>query len=101
MSKHDPEFLKELDIENYLDGDVKMIANRIGFETLVKLWECFGGMHLYVSERPIWHAKRAYIVEHYDGSNVKELARKCRVSVAYVYQTIKAHRDKKRKKNKD
>lgn len=82
------DWLKEIEIQDLLSNDAKLVAEHCGMEVLIKLWECLPGLHLYISTKPLVDAKKRYIREKYDGSNVKLLAIKLGVSERFVYETL-------------
>ncbi|MCU7494746.1 MAG: hypothetical protein HF314_12105 [Ignavibacteria bacterium] len=81
------DWIKEIDWEESLSGDLKEIAKLCGINTLLTLWENFGKTNIYFSERPLDALRRKYIIHNKDKS-VKELARKLEVSEMFVYNCL-------------
>lgn len=81
-------WIHEIDISDLLTGDLQLIKNSCGAEIAVALMERLPKTNLYISEKPLYEAKRRYIRQKFNGGNVKELARILRVSEQFVYNTI-------------
>jgi len=84
------DWLKEIEFTDLLDGDAALIAQECGVDTLIKLWESFSGMMLYISQKPINKAKKRYIMKFYNGRNVHSLAVKLKISERFIFNTLKA-----------
>jgi len=82
------EWLNEIDIEDLLTNDSRLIYEHCGLDVLMKLWECLPGLNLYISTKPLVEAKRKYIRKFYNGANVKQLALKLDVSERFVYESL-------------
>jgi hypothetical protein len=80
----DLSWIDDIDISDLLDGDSALIVEACGVDTMKQLWENLPSMSLYVSTKPINAAKKRYIQKHYDGTNIKQLARKLGVSEKFV-----------------
>jgi hypothetical protein len=80
------DWLKEIEIEDLLENDVKFIHECCGLEMLLALWENFPKMTLHISTKPLTLAKKRYIKKHFNGKNVKDLCRLLEVSERFVYE---------------
>lgn len=81
------DWIKEVDYDKVLTGDLSVIADVLGIDALIKLWSRFGKTTIYFSEKPIDQLRRQYIKQHKDRP-VKELARKLDVSEMFVYNVL-------------
>lgn len=84
----DLSWMGDIDVVPFLEGDMAIVHNTCGIETLKKLWEGVPSMTLYVSTKPINDAKRVYIQRNFNGTNAKELARFLEVSDKFVQDAI-------------
>ncbi|MBF0569108.1 MAG: hypothetical protein HQK95_09640 [Nitrospirae bacterium] len=86
------DWLNEIEYEDLLFGDVKLIFDFCGLEVLKSLWENLSGMTLYLSERSLNDMKKRYILkkkrEH--GFNVKQIALKLGVTEGFVYGVLRS-----------
>lgn len=69
-------------------------------DVLVKLWKCVPNLSLYISTKPLIEAKKRYIREFYNGSNVKHLAIKLDVSERFVYDVLAMTEERNDKQGK-
>ncbi len=74
-----------------LEETHKKIAEIIGMENLIALADYFGGTHIYIPKKKMLLRQIRYkaIIEEFDGSNMKQLAKKYDVSEATVYRIIR------------
>lgn len=86
--KNNFDWLKDVAIEDVLDGDSELIYKKCGIEVLLSLWLNLPSLYLYVSTRPLNEAKKIYIRKNYNGTNVKELANRLNVSIRFVYNVV-------------
>lgn len=89
------DWLEEIEFEDLLTGDMKLIAERCGQDVLKSLMEKVPKIHVYMSEKPLVEAQKRYIAKNYKQGNAKEIAAKLGVSERFVY---KVHREAYRKK---
>lgn len=94
MNRLKNEWIKDIDIEKHLEGDLLMIYEICGLDTLMVLMENLSKITIYISEKPLVSAKKEYIKKNFNGHNAKELAIKLRVSEKFVTETIHATRKK-------
>jgi len=80
--------LSEKEIEEFLEGDLQIVYQYCGLEALCLLWENLSGLNIYISTKPLRALQRLYIKKHFNGINIKELARKLKVSEKFVYNVI-------------
>lgn len=85
--------IPEEKLEDFLDNDSKILYERLGVETLVKLQEHVPSLQFYISQRPIERARRYYIIEHFEGDNHKDLAAKLGCSEIFVRETVDKYRE--------
>ncbi len=81
-------WLREIEIEDLLDKDIKMIHDHCGMDVLIAMLVNFPSMGLYISTRPLTEAKKRYIKKHHNGNNTKELCRLLDVSERFVYDVL-------------
>ena len=86
-------WLKEVEIEDLMTGDLRLVAESCGHGVAAMLLENLPKTNLYISEKPLFEAKKRYIRLKFNGSNVKDLARTLRVSEQFVYNTINSKVD--------
>lgn len=67
------------------------IAQVIGVENLIRLSEIYGGTTLYIPKpgEILKNRRYAALIEEFDGSNIKYLARKYHVSERTIYRLVK------------
>ncbi len=82
------DWMKDVEIEDLLSGDLLLVYEWCGREMLLDLWEHFPRMTLYISTKPINEAKKRYIKKHFNGKNVKELCALLQVSERFVYEAV-------------
>lgn len=81
-------WLKEIEVDDLLDGDMKLVYKYCGIETLVSLFDYFCSMSIYVSGRDLNKARKRYIRQHFTGNNVKSLCIKLGVSERFIYDVL-------------
>ena len=66
-------------------------AEIIGIERLLELAKVYGGTQIYIPkpEELLKNRKYKAISEEFDGTNIKELAKKYRVSESTVYRLVR------------
>jgi len=86
------DWIKEFTIEELqkeLNGDMMLVIDACGVETFCSLIQGgIVGMSIYLGGKPLFNLKRSYIRKNYNGSNVKDLAKKLGVTERFVYYTI-------------
>jgi hypothetical protein len=70
--------------DKYLDGDMKEIADIIGFENLLKLICRFNRTTVYFSEKALFKLKKRYVLQK-RGEDPKEIAKKINLSLRTIY----------------
>ncbi len=80
------DWIKEIDYNKYLDGDLKIIVDTVGIDNFIKLFKIFSKTAIYFSERPLMEMKQEYIRKHFGQKSEKELARELGVSERLVYK---------------
>jgi hypothetical protein len=89
------DWARELDPEELvaaLDGDAALLADAIGVEGLLMMWQKLTGLSIYISTKPQMEAKRRYIHIKHDGNNTKDLALELGVSERFVQMAAKDSR---------
>lgn len=81
-------WLREIEIEDLLDKDVKLIHDHCGMDVLIAMLVNFPSMGLYISTRPLTEAKKRYIKKYHNGANTKDLCRLLDVSERFVYDVL-------------
>lgn len=86
----DLSWMKEIDgVERLLDKDMKLVYENCGIETVINLLENLPSINVYISKAAVTRAQETYILKHFNGRNVKEIAIKIGCSEMRVYQVIK------------
>jgi len=80
---------KAIDIEEHLEGDLKLIYEHCGEDVLLALLDKLKGMQLYLRAEPVREMKRAYVRERFGKLTAKEIAARLEVSQEFVYETIR------------
>jgi len=80
------DWIKKIDYQKYLDGDLKILHDIIGIDNFIKLFQVFAKTAVYFSERPLIEMKQEYIRKHFGEKSEKELARMLGVSERLVYK---------------
>jgi hypothetical protein len=88
MPDKDLSWLNDLEIEDELYGDLKLVYEWCGKDVLQKLWEHFPSMSIYVTTKPLDKLKRRYIRKHWNGTNLKQLCSSLGVSERFVYDVL-------------
>lgn len=85
------EWARELGDELFdcLDGDSALIADAVGLEGLIMIWQKLTQVSLYISTKPQMEAKKRFIKAKHNGSNTKELALSLGVSERFVQLAVK------------
>ncbi|QKJ99913.1 MAG: hypothetical protein HND40_10250 [Ignavibacteriota bacterium] len=79
-------WIKDIDYNKFLDGDLKLLVNTIGIDKFIELYSHFAKTAIYFSEKPLMEMKQEYIRKHFGFKNEKELARMLGVSERLVYK---------------
>lgn len=82
------EWIKDIEIGDLVEGDIKLIYDNCGMDVLISLWANLPSMGLYISAKPLAEAKKRYIKKHHNGENTKELCRFLDVSERFVYDVL-------------
>ncbi|HBE44257.1 MAG TPA: hypothetical protein DDW17_02080 [Deltaproteobacteria bacterium] len=88
IQKNSLEWVREVGIEDLLDGDLKLVYEWCGLDTLLTLLTHFPSMSLYISTKPLTEAKKRYIRKHYNRKNIKELCSLLEVSERFIYDAV-------------
>lgn len=80
------EWIKQIEYDDLITGDMKLIAERCGEDVLFSLLSNIPSIHVYLSEAPLNAARRRYIEKYYRQGNAKELAVTLNVSEYFVYK---------------
>ena len=81
-------WIEEIDFEEDLEGDMKLIYETIGREAVLQLWKELPGMNIYISTKALNRAKERYIQKNFDGTNAKKLALELKVSGKFVQNAL-------------
>ena len=75
--------------EDFEYKDLSDIASVCGIPVVLQLIENFGGSHLYISKRNVFNQiVRKIIIEKFDGTNARDLARICSCSTRHVLRVV-------------
>lgn len=81
-------WVKEIEIEDLLDKDMKLVHDHCGVDMAIALWENFSSMSIYVSTKPLAKIKKRYVKKFCNGHNIKDLCRLLDVSERFVYEVL-------------
>jgi hypothetical protein len=98
MKRSRYEWLKDVGIADLLSGDMKLVFECCGIDTLITLYEHFASMEIYVSGKPLDRIKRRYIETFFTGNNVKELCVILGASQRFIYDVLEEQNAKVNKK---
>ena len=93
-------WLKDIDFEDLLDNDAKLVENACGRDVMLKIWTQLPSIQIYTGGRWINEARKRYIYKHYDGTNINELAVKLNISSRFVKAALKERNQPNSKDNK-
>lgn len=81
----------------------KEVADIVGFENYMKLVEHFAGDSVYIPKKYELYRHEMYkaILDEYDGTNIKRLAVAYGISEKTIYNILRGHLLKKKKKAKN
>lgn len=88
MSESNVKWKEIMIFEDLPNEDMRAIANICGIEVVLKLMEHMPGLIVNVPKNGMKKVKERYIVDNYNGHNVKELALICSVSLRHVYNVL-------------
>lgn len=80
------DWIKEIDYNKFLDGDLKIVVDIVGIDNFIKLFKVFSKTAVYFSERPLMEMKQEFIRKYFGSKSEKELARLLGVSERLVYK---------------
>ncbi|GIV45766.1 MAG: hypothetical protein KatS3mg036_0584 [Ignavibacterium sp.] len=80
------DWIKEIDFNKFLDGDLRLLADIVGIDKFIELYSHFAKTAIYFSEKPLMEMKQEYIRKYFGFKNEKELARMLGVSERLVYK---------------
>ncbi|HSW59254.1 MAG TPA: Mor transcription activator family protein [bacterium] len=95
MSEPSVKWKEIMIFEDLPNEDMRTIASICGIEVVFKLMEHMPGLIVNVPKNGMKKVKERYIVDKYNGHNVKELAVVCGVSLRHVYNVINRSNNKK------
>jgi len=81
-------WVRTVDIEDLLDGDMKLVYEYCGTDVLLALWEHLPSLSIYTSVKSLDRIKRRYIEMHFNGHNIKELCAILKVSERFIYEVL-------------
>lgn len=74
---------------DFASGDMALIENCCGSELAFILAVEFGGLQMTIPKNALLPMKKRYIAANFNGSNQKELAVKCDLSLSKVYAILR------------
>ena len=78
------------------NNDLADVSASCGNDVAVALVKQCAGMNIIVPKRATYKVAERFIVDRFNGSNAKALARACNVSLRHVYEIVE-HEDARRK----
>ena len=91
------DWMKEIDLEEVLEGDARRIYERCGPDVLIALLGIFEGMFFYLPAKITRKARQLYILKNYNGRNANDLAIRLGTSSRYVYKIVSQNKQLTRK----
>ncbi len=83
------EWLREVEIEDLLEGDMKTLYERCGKELFYSLLETAPKSRFYIASEKLKRAiRRRYVEKHYDGTNKLSLAVRLGVSTKTIERIL-------------
>lgn len=82
------EWLKKITVEDMPNRDMQLVAEQCGVEVAAALLDRLNGICIYIPKLGDRNLIKRYILNHYDGSNAKNLALELSVSEQFVYKTL-------------
>lgn len=76
-------------LEDIPDGDLKEIADKCGLDSALLVWQHFPGSQLYIPKADDVRRTK-HVLDHYNGHNVRDLARTLHISERAVYQILQS-----------
>jgi len=84
------QWAQQIDIEDLLEGDARLVYEHCGEDVLLALLDAFAGKSMYLRAEIVTRMQRRYIKEHAGRLTAKELAVRLNVSKEFVYETLRA-----------
>jgi len=88
---------QQIDIEDLLEGDARLIYEHCGEDVLLPLLDAFAGKSMYLRAEVVTRMKKRYIQEKSGELTAKELAIRLDASEEFVYDILRSQ-DKSSKK---
>lgn len=83
------DWIKDIDFEDLLEKDTRLIAEHCGADVLLSLWANLPSVSLFISTRPLQEARKRYIRQYYTGpDDVKKFAARLGCSEKFVYEAL-------------
>lgn len=83
----------KLTMDDMPNGDLMLVAENCGIEVATKLMLNLQGVTINVPRGAMRKVVSRYICEHYNGSNIKQLALECHVSIRHVYGVLQKNKN--------
>lgn len=80
------DWLDEIEYEDLLTSDLRLILQQAGSDVLKVLLEKMPSITIYLTTRPLDEARKRYIIENYTGRNAKQLAIKLQCSERFIHK---------------
>ena len=84
-----PKLLESLSVDDLPNEGLQYIANACGIEIAKALIMHCAGMSFQIPVRPSRDSAKRYIEIHYDGANVRALAKETGMSCRFVYKVLR------------
>lgn len=85
-------WIKETNWEENLEGNLKIMADIIGIDLLINLFEKFSKSYVYFSEKELFKLKKEYVLK-YQNLRASSIAKTLNTSETFVFKTIRERND--------
>lgn len=89
---NDKKWVEKLTFEDLPNSDMKLIADLCGLDVATRLMTELPGLSINIPKEGLRKLKNRYIADQYDGSNAKQLAVECGVSIRHIYNLARKKR---------
>lgn len=91
MANYD--WLSEKEFVSSLSKTQRIIYDIVGKQAFLTMCEKLDGRTVDIKRSLVRSAKKRFVIQNFDGSNAKELARKIGVTSRTVYNYVREHRE--------
>lgn len=79
---------RSISIEDMPNEDLVLVAKSCGIEVAAILLQKLPGLTINIPKTGMRKIANRYICDNYDGSNTKDLALECGVSIRHIYSVV-------------